>query len=189
MGRVALGLSHVLSPVLLVSLLLICTPLRHNETSWVDAVVAAAFTVIIPWLFLLLSKFRGGVSDLHVTQRHQRHKIFALTAVSILCGLALLGWLGASSTMFIEVLSILAGLLTVALINLWWKVSVHLAVGCYVVLHISTSDAFLAPAILFIALLSWSRIRSNQHTASQVCGGVIVGVVISFVSSQLALLG
>ncbi|MGO2053579.1 MAG: hypothetical protein ACTH2H_12450 [Glutamicibacter sp.] len=168
---------------------MIGTPLRHNGISWVEAVAATTFTIIIPWLFLVLAKFRGGVSDLHVTQRSQRHKIFALTAVSILCGLALLGWLGASATMFVEVLSILAGLLTVALINLWWKVSVHLAVGCYVVLHISAGDAFLAPAIMFIALLSWSRIRSSQHTASQVCGGVMVGVLISYFSSQLALLG
>lgn len=154
-----------------------------------EACVATTFTMVLPWLYLLWSTYRGDVTDLHVTRRGQRHKIFALTAVSIMCGLVLLGLLSSSQRIFVEVLSILAGLLMVALINLWWKVSVHLAVGCYVALQVCTSSTLMAPVLLFIAVLSWSRIRSRQHTASQVCGGVFVGVAVGYLGGWIALLG
>lgn len=145
--------------------------------------------MVLPWLYLLWSTYRGTVTDLNVIRRGQRHKIFALTAVSIVLGLLLLSLMGASPRIFVEVLSILAGLLTVAVINLWWKVSVHLAVGCYVALQLCTSLALVPPVLLFIAVLSWSRIRSQQHTASQVCGGIIVGVAVSYFSCWIAMLG
>ncbi|GAA2940117.1 hypothetical protein ACX5K5_03990 [Glutamicibacter bergerei] len=174
--------------MILASLLLLSTPLRHSEVSWVEVCVATAFTMVLPWLYLLWSTYRGTVTDLHVTRRGQRHKIFALTAVSIGLGLLLLSLMGASQRIFVEVLSILAGLLMVAVINLWWKVSVHMAVGCYVALQLCTSLALVPPVLAFIAVLSWSRIRSQQHTPSQVCGGVIVGIAVSYLSGWIAML-
>jgi len=76
----------------------------------------------------------------------------------------------------------------VAAINLWWKVSVHMAVGCYVALQLCTSLTGVPPVLLFIGVLSWSRIRSQQHTSSQVCGGVVVGIAVSYLSGWIAML-
>lgn len=175
----------MLSPIVLATALLLFTPLRQVQVPWSESIIAAAFTTVIPWLVLAIAKYRGSVTDMHVTQRSQRHKIFALTAISILCGLGILAWRSATTTIFVEVFSILAGLLVVAVINVWWKVSVHLAVGTYVALHLAQDFSWLTPIVLFLALLSWSRIRSFQHTASQVCGGIFVGVMVSYLSDLL----
>ncbi len=184
--RLALVASHVLTPVTLATLLLLSAPLRHDQVSWPEALIAAAFTTIIPWLVLVVAKMRGKVTDLHVTQRHQRHWLYALTAGSILGGLLLLWLLDAGGAIFREVLAILLGLLVVSVINLWWKVSVHLSVGTYVALQASDSIGSLMPVVVAgIAILSWARIRSGQHTASQVCGGVLVGVAIHYASNLL----
>lgn len=185
--KIALLVSHLLSPIILATILLLVTPWRDSSVRWSESVVAALFTTIIPWLILAGAKLRGKVTDMHVTVRHQRHRIYAYTAGLILCGLLVLQLMDAGAGIFIEVLSILLGLAVVAVINIWWKVSVHLAVGTYVILQIAGAQSALMPLILcFIAVLSWARIRSFQHTATQVCGGVAVGVVIHYAHQGLA---
>lgn len=185
--KIALLVSHLLSPIILATILLLVTPWRDSSVRWSESVVAALFTTIIPWLILAGAKLRGKVTDMHVTVRHQRHRIYAYTAGLILCGLLVLQLMDAGAGIFIEVLSILLGLAVVAVINFRWKVSVHLAVGTYVILQIAGAQSALMPLILcFIAVLSWARIRSFQHTATQVCGGVAVGVVIHYAHQGLA---
>jgi len=186
--RIALGISHVLSPIIVATLLLLLSPLRDDSISWAEAVVAALFTTVIPWVLLAMAKLRGKVSDLHVTVRHQRHRIYAMTAGLIVCGLVVLWLMNASAGIFREVYCMLLGLLVVAIINIWWKVSVHMAVGTYVILQVAGQSAALMPwVLLFIAVLSWSRIRSFQHTATQVCGGVAVGIAIHYAHESMAL--
>lgn len=187
--RLALVISHVLSPIILATVLLILTPLRNDSVSWGHSVIAALFTTIIPWLILGISKLRGKVTDMHVTVRHQRHRIYLITAALILLGLLVLWLINAGAGIFLEVFCILLGLATVAVINVWWKVSVHLAVGSYVILQATVHQSSLMPwVLLFIAVLSWSRLRSYQHTATQVCGGVAVGVGIHYAHQLLSLL-
>ncbi|WP_334122453.1 hypothetical protein [Glutamicibacter sp.] len=186
--RLALGVSHVLSPIIVATLLLVLSPLRDASISWAEAMVAALFTTVIPWILLAVAKLRGTVSDLHVTVRHQRHRIYAMTAALILGGLFVLWLMDASAGIFREVYCILLGLLVVAIINFWWKVSVHMAVGTYVILQVAGQNTALMPwVVLFIAVLSWSRIRSFQHTATQVCGGVMVGIAIHYAHEAMAL--
>jgi len=186
--RLALGVSHVLSPIIVATLLLVLSPLRDASISWAEAMVAALFTTVIPWILLAVAKLRGKVSDLHVTVRHQRHRIYAMTAALILGGLFVLWLMDASAGIFREVYCILLGLLVVAIINFWWKVSVHMAVGTYVILQVAGQNTALMPwVVLFIAVLSWSRIRSFQHTATQVCGGVMVGIAIHYAHEAMAL--
>lgn len=186
--RLALGVSHVLSPIIVATLLLVLSPLRDASISWAEAMVAALFTTVIPWILLAVAKLRGKVSDLHVTVRHQRHRIYAMTAALIIGGLFVLWLMDASAGIFREVYCILLGLLVVAIINFWWKVSVHMAVGTYVILQVAGQNTTLMPwVVLFIAVLSWSRIRSFQHTATQVCGGVMVGIAIHYAHEAMAL--
>ncbi|MGV2856285.1 hypothetical protein ACNPON_03725 [Glutamicibacter sp. AGC13] len=181
--------SHVLSPIILATVLLLATPWRDSSVRWTESIVAALFTTIIPWLILAGAKLRGKVTDMHVTVRRQRHGIYAYTAGLILCSLLVLRVMDAGSGIFLEVLSILLGLALVAVINLWWKVSVHLAVGTYVVLQVAGQQAELMPLVVFfLAVLSWARIRSYQHTATQVCGGVAVGIAIHYAHQWIAAL-
>ncbi|MGQ3382145.1 hypothetical protein [Glutamicibacter sp. TV12E] len=184
----ALLVSHILSPIILGTLLLALSPLRDASISWAGAIVAALFTTVIPWLLLVMAKLRGRVTDLHVTVRRQRHGIYAMTSGLILGGLLVLWLMDAGAGIFREVLCMLLGLLVVAIINIWWKVSVHLAVGTYAILQVAGQSPQLTPwLLLFIAVLSWSRIRSFQHTATQVCGGVAVGVAIHYAHEAMAL--
>ncbi|GAA3298766.1 hypothetical protein [Glutamicibacter nicotianae] len=185
--KFALVVSHLLSPIILATVLLLATPWRDASVRFSESVTAALFTTIIPWLILAGAKLRGKVTDMHVTVRHQRHWIYAYTAGLILCGLLVLRLMDAGTRMYLEVLSILLGLAVVAVINMWWKVSVHLAVGTYVILQVAGQLNELMPLVVFfIAVLSWARIRSFQHTATQVCGGVAVGIAIHYAHEWMA---
>ena len=177
----------MLSPILLATALLATAPLRDAAISWPAAVAGTLFTTVLPWIMLAVARLRGRVSDMHVTRRSQRHWIYAATAGFIIAGLLVLWLLQAAAGMYREVLSILLGLAVVAAINLCWKVSVHLAVGTYVLLAVLAGTSGLMPlALVFLAVLSWARVRSGEHTASQVCGGVLVGVAVHYGAMALA---
>ncbi|GAA1409400.1 hypothetical protein AUR04nite_22160 [Glutamicibacter uratoxydans] len=185
--QAAVAASHILTPVVVATFYIVTSPLRNASVSWSQAAVAALFTTIIPWGMLLSARLRGVVSDLHVTQRQQRHWLYAVTAGSIIAGLLVLRLMNSGGAIYSEVGSILLGLAVVALINIWWKVSVHLAVGTFVALQFGDAIPELYPLIIcFIALLSWARIKSNEHTASQVCGGVFVAVLVYYGSMAIA---
>ena len=185
--KFALVVSHLLSPIILATVLLLATPWRDASVRFSESVTAALFTTIIPWLILAGAKLRGKVTDMHVTVRHQRHWIYAYTAGLILCGLLVLRLMDAGTRMYLEVLSILLGLAVVAVVNIWWKVSVHLAVGTYVILQVAGQLNELMPLVVFfITVLSWARIRSFQHTATQVCGGAAVGIAIHYAHEWMA---
>ncbi|WPR65603.1 hypothetical protein SLW73_04570 [Glutamicibacter protophormiae] len=105
--------------------------------------------------------------------------IFHFLAPVTLATLLLLWAMDAGGGIFREVLAILLGLFAVSMINLRWKVLVHLSVGTYAALQAANGMGGSMPLVLAgIAVLSWARIRSGQHTASQVCGGVLVGGAI-----------
>lgn len=84
------AISHVFAPTILVTALLILTPLRFSHVSWGQALVAAMFTTLIPWAVLGWARAKGTVDDVHVTRREQRWPLLLVALVSILVGLTLL---------------------------------------------------------------------------------------------------
>jgi hypothetical protein len=73
--------------------------------------------------------------------------------------------------------------LTVAIINIWWKISVHsVAAGALVALVITLSHRmytpllwYLIPAIIISGLILSSRLKLNSHTPGQVWVGLLTG--------------
>ncbi|WP_309080642.1 hypothetical protein [Zhihengliuella sp.] len=178
--KVARVVSHVLSPTVLGTLVLLSIPLRYAAVAWAPTLVAAAFTIVIPWAVLVWMRMTARVTDLHVTRREQRWPILLIALVSILAGLGLLRLMGASPIVFAEMGLFLAGLLITGAANLFWKLSIHAAVASFAALH-CLAPLPLGPqlAVVLIALVGWSRIRITHHTASQVLAGTVVGAAVS----------
>ncbi|MDO2933786.1 hypothetical protein Q2T94_05640 [Paeniglutamicibacter sulfureus] len=70
-----------LCPTVLVTALLMFTPLRFPQVSWPHAFVATTFTMLIPWAALVWARKTGKVSDIHITRREQRWPLL-LTALA-----------------------------------------------------------------------------------------------------------
>lgn len=175
-SRFAWAVTHALSPAVLVSAYLLLLPLRAPEASWLQGLVAAVFTTGLPWLFLLWMKRAGQVTDLHVRERAQRWPVFVCAAASLLIGCGAEVLLHAPAEVFRAMALILAGLLVCALVNLWWKLSVHTAVAAFIGLSVCAPFAWgSAAALLLTMLVGWSRVEVRHHTPTQVLVGAVVG--------------
>ena len=173
-------ISHLCAPTVLVTALLMFTPLRFPQVSWPHALVATTFTMLIPWAVLVWARKTGKVSDIHITRREQRWPLLLTALASILLGLALMVWLRVEPVLLREVLLILSGLLITGGITLRWKISIHVAVAAFVALHILEDQPFgAAVAVAVVGILSWSRVQLRHHTSSQVFAGAVVGAMVS----------
>lgn len=180
MERLAGLVSHLAPPALLVSLLLLGLPLRVPGVGWGYASLALLFTTGQPWLALLWARWKGRVSDLHVTRREQRWPLLLFCLVLIVVGLGLLAWTGAPSAMVRQVLLVLAGLLVTGLVTLGWTISIHAAVAAFVFFTAGAGGVVGAHAAAAgLALVCWSRVKLSHHTPAQVAAGSLVGIVVS----------
>lgn len=177
--RPARIVTEVTAPTVLVGILLLLQPLLSPGVTWLQGVVAALFTVGLPFAGILVLKRRGRVTDHHVGVRTQRAPILAASAVSLGIGALLLVLLDAPVALFGEIGGVFIGLMLCMVANLVWKLSVHSAVAAYVGLallaHVPIVGAALA--LLLASATGWSRVKLGDHTPTQVLAGHIAGCV------------
>jgi membrane-associated phospholipid phosphatase len=176
-ARAARIVTEATAPAVLVGILLLLQPVLSPGVTWLQGVVAAGFTVGLPFAGILWLKRRGAVTDHHVGKREQRAPILIASAASIGVGALLLILMGAPAALFGEIGGVFIGLVLCLAANLVWKLSVHSAVAAYVGL------ALLAPvpmvgsalALLLASATGWSRVKLGDHTPTQVLAGHAAG--------------
>lgn len=174
--RIAQWTTDIFAPQHLVTFALLTAPFRHPDTPVWHGLVAAVFVTGLPMALLEWMRRTGRVEDRHVSVRRKRTPILVASLLSLLTGLAVLVGSGVSSFLLAEVLAVLAGLIVCLLVTLWWKVSIHAAVGVFIALVLLP----VHPAIALSALIGWSRIKVRGHTASQVLVGTLIGLSIHY---------
>jgi len=167
------------APAVLVGILLLLQPLLSPGVTWVQGIVAAGFTVGLPFLMILWLKRRGAVTDHHVGVRSQRAPILAASAVSIGIGALALVLLDAPAVLFGEIGGVFIGLILCMAANLVWKLSVHSAVAAYVGLTLLAPLPVFGPALalMLASATGWSRVKLGDHTSTQVLAGHLAGCV------------
>ncbi|MDN3483660.1 phosphatidic acid phosphatase [Arthrobacter sp. APC 3897] len=167
------------APAVLVGILLLLQPLLSPGVTWVQGIVAAGFTVGLPFLMILWLKRRGAVTDHHVGVRSQRAPILAASAVSIGIGALALVLLDAPAVLFGEIGGVFIGLILCMAANLVWKLSVHSAVAAYVGLMLLAPLPVFGPALalMLASATGWSRVKLGDHTSTQVLAGHLAGCV------------
>ncbi|MCC9205171.1 phosphatase PAP2 family protein [Arthrobacter sp. zg-Y769] len=184
--RLARIVTEASAPTVLVGILLLLQPLLTPGVTWLQGIVAALFTVGLPFAGILWLKRRGRVTDHHVGVRTQRAPILAASAVSLGIGALLLVLMDAPAAMFGEIGGVFIGMMLCLAANLVWKLSVHSAVAAYVGL------ALLAPipavgaalALLLASATGWSRVKLGDHTPTQVLAGHVAGC-LTFAAAML----
>nr|WP_260859671.1 phosphatase PAP2 family protein [Streptomyces cupreus] len=62
------------------------------------------------------------------------------------------------------------------IVTVWWKVSVHTAVASgVVVILLLAYGVRMAPLMLGIAAIGWSRVALRDHTPAQTAVGALLG--------------
>ncbi|WP_035799154.1 phosphatase PAP2 family protein [Kitasatospora mediocidica] len=148
---------------------------------------AALFSGVIPILLIKAGERRGHWGDRHVRRRQDRLVVIPLIMASVICGMALMLVGHAPSEMVALVAAMLAALVVILAVTVFWKVSVHTAVssGAIAMLVIAYGPWMLVLYPL-VAVVGWSRVELKDHTLAQVLVGTVLGAAVA-VATFLAL--
>ncbi|KUO19317.1 phosphatase PAP2 family protein [Streptomyces dysideae] len=177
-SRTARLITDTLAPANLVIaiLLIIGWHSTSSATGLGWGLLAALFCGGIPFAVIVLGLKRGNWTDKHIRVREQRAVPLLATMASVLIGISLLVVLQAPREVFALVVAMLVGLIMTVIVTIWWKVSVHTAVASGVVVILLLAFGMsMAPLVLGIAAIGWSRVALRDHTPSQTVVGALLG--------------
>lgn len=149
--------------------------------------VVYCFTILMPTLGIFLFKKINKLSDEEMSQRKRRFMPLILTITSYVFCLVMMHRLNIPWYMTGIILASLLMLVICVVVNLWWKLSEHMA-GAGAVLGgiVAFSDLFAYNPVWWICLflfiggvLGTARMILQHHTAGEVLGGFLVGFVCS----------
>jgi membrane-associated phospholipid phosphatase len=180
-NRTARWLTEVLQPPVVVSVQLLVSPLTEQgfPGTMVYGALAALFVCVLPLLLLLVLVRRGKVTDHHVSDRKQRAPVLLMALASILAGLLVLASVGAPQSVIAMVLAVVGGVVVLAGVSPFWKISGHAAaISCSAVIGVLMLGAAWAPLLLLIPAVGWSRVVLRAHSLAQVVAGSLFGGVV-----------
>jgi hypothetical protein len=181
--RIAVVVSEVLAPAVLVAVLLLTVGWHAGETPGVSrwwGLPGALFAAVIPLGYVLHGVRKGRLTNHHIPERAARRIPLLFGTASLVAGLLLLLALGAPR----EVLALLTtggvGLAIFALVTHWWKMSIHAGVASGTVAALTVIYGAVALLGVPLVLLGcWARVRLTAHTPAQVVVGAAVGALIA----------
>lgn len=149
---------------------------RTTEEFWGMLFLSTFFTSIAPMLFIFWLYATDRISDLDMSLREEREKVFGVFVVFYLLGTVTL-WLTHSPRLLIATMAGYSlSTIVVQYITRYWKISTH-AMGItapLVALTYLYGEAPL-PFFVLIPLVGWSRVYLGAHTALQVIAGIGLG--------------
>ena len=147
--------------------------------------VCMGITCILPLIFLSVLRHFKLVKDLHVEMREQRFIPYLFTALCYAVAAYYLYYCHSPQWFTMFMVGSALTVLLMALINLKWKISAHMAgIGGVIALiyqiHVQGLSAFdlfwlLCFNIILAGLLGSARLVRKRHDMWQVLAGVIVG--------------
>jgi membrane-associated phospholipid phosphatase len=137
-------------------------------------------------VFFVIRLRQGAYGDADVSQRQQRNELYTVGFIWLIVATAILIPLGVPMAILaVIIIAIIQGIIG-GLVNLFWKISVHagsVATTSTVALLYMRSLGI----VLWLCALTvgWARIRTRNHTPSQVLAGFVVAAITVIAVFQL----
>lgn len=153
------------------------------------------YTCLLPMGILLILMALGRVSDLDVTNRKERTMPFLLSMGSLIAWVIAMIRIQMPAFMIASSISTTVLLLVVMVINIWWKISIHLtcmgsavAMAWSMMMYFHTPSIAITCAMLAMALLlMYARLRLNAHTPMQTVAGFLLGMIAVLIPNLFVL--
>ncbi len=138
------------------------------------------FSVVLPYAVLALLVRSGRVADRQVVRREQRRVPATAAIACLMGGITLLRASDAPRPLMALMLALFLGLLVIAGLNVFTKVSVHTgtAAGAIAVLVVEIGWVALC-GLALVVLVGWARARAGRHTVGQVLAGAAIGALVT----------
>lgn len=145
-----------------------------------------ANTLILPLIFIWMMKRRGIISSYQLPERGERTFPFTVTALFYFATWFMMQNLGLPGVYYIFVLGGAALIIVAAIINLFWKISIHaLGIGGLTGGFLGLNYQMLIDSTMLILLLiflsglvGYARLKLNTHNQTQVYVGYVAGIAV-----------
>jgi hypothetical protein len=188
--RIAAFVSNVFNPVVMTAMGALFLGARAaisfgDVVKWwavIVAVIALPITGIAIWMAR-----SGRLDDLWASVRQQRTEVYAIAVAFTALDFLLLRLMHAPAVYSAVIGTAAAGLALMMIVNLWWKVSVHMAfVTAFTAILVFCYGLPAIGASALMLLTGWSRVRLRQHTVPQVLAGAAMAVSVGVVGFKLS---
>jgi membrane-associated phospholipid phosphatase len=155
---------------------------RGATDFWVLLFNSAFFTSIGPMLFIFGLYATDRISDLDMSIRSERKKVFGAFVVFFVLGTIDLAAIHAPTIMTATMAALAASSLVVQIITMFWKISTHaLGITAPLVASLYLFGSEPLPFFVLIPIVCWARVYLKAHTPLQVIAGTVLGVLSTVV--------
>jgi membrane-associated phospholipid phosphatase len=149
---------------------------RDTANFWFLLFTSTFFTSIGPMLYVLWLYSNDRISDLDMSVRSEREKVFGIFVVFYALGTLVLWLVHAPTLLTASMAGYTAASAVVQYITRYWKISTHaLGITAPLVVLIYLYGAQPLPFLVLIPIVGWSRVWLRAHTLLQVIAGTLLG--------------
>jgi hypothetical protein len=145
--------------------------------------VIVSLTVIIPLVLVGLLKITNSISSIQMEDKKDRKWPYIATAMGYIFSFYLLQKVGVSSLLLKYLLAGIGTVISISVINIFWKISVHMAsigamLGLLVIANFTNYidlRLMIAGIVLIAGIVASARLFANAHNISQIISGFALG--------------
>ena len=149
---------------------------KDTPTFWFFLFTSTFFTSIGPMLYVLWLYSRDKISDLDMSVRGERERVFGVFVIFYAIGTLALWELHAPALLTASMAGYTGAALVTQYITRYWKISTHaLGISAPLVVLIYLYGIEPLPFLVLIPIVGWSRVYLRAHTVPQVLAGIALG--------------
>lgn len=175
-------ISFLFNPVLL----LVFVPLLLVYKTTGNVVLAMVWTgytmifLLAMTFFIFYGVHKKIFTDMDVSTRTQRPLLFIVCLVMVLVYLGGLFLLNGPKILMIIVIGLLLSILFISIINIWLKMSIHVATISALLFSLAlTYQGYYYLTLLLIPTVAWARLKIKRHTLPETIVGGCFGILFS----------
>ncbi len=147
--------------------------------------IVVLLELILPVIIFAVFLKKGIISDVDITRREQRPRFFSVLAALMLVGSAA-GYVYGNPLFFWLQLTVLATIMIMVVITLFWKISGHTMVNSLGIFFLNYFFAGKFWWLYFLLLpVAWSRWHLKKHSPLQLLAGAVLGLAVPLVMLKL----
>jgi len=157
-----------------------------STAKWMLIGIVFFMTFFLPASVIYFMIRKGMISSLYIDARNERTVPYIITLIVFSVTYFMIARLEIASVYSLFILSALILVLSILVINLFWKISSHMAatgalVGMTIGLSVYVGVLFLnlvLSAFVVAGFVAYARLRLNAHTPAQVYAGFFLGLLM-----------
>ena len=173
---------NIASLLLLFTLFPSLAAMSYQAKSTIISVIIS-LTVIIPLVLVGLLKITNSISSIQMEDKKDRKWPYIATAMGYIFSFYLLQKVGVSSLLLKYLLAGIGTVISISVINIFWKISVHMAsigalLGLLVIANFTNYidlRLMIAGIVLIAGIVASARLFANAHNIAQIVSGFALG--------------